>query len=248
MEQVQGNVGQVNIPLAGEERISCAARSIATIIATPKIPGGSVSLDIGEGAGVHFILHGVLASCELVVEVKAQAQFTLSVLGCLTAKHTLNVRVKTVGEGANVHVQTALVCSAGAEVELRYALEHASPRTFGRMVMRRIQHGKSTSTFKGMLKVGKGAHGTDTYLSDKVVLMGEGSKATSDPQLEILANDVKASHGATIGQLSAEELFYLRARGLDTVTAESLLLQSFLKPALIGVPLELQQQYLNPNF
>ncbi len=237
-QTLRGNCGTVNVELEPLTTLVVAPRAVATIVATPSGDEAALTMTVGEGAGVHLILVEVPQRGDITVEVGAGAQFTLSLIGALGAKHTFSSLVRLAGEGANAHVQVAVVGTGQSEAELICTVEHVARATFARMVVRRVQNGSSFSTLRGMLKVGVTAHGTDTYLSDKALLLGEHARAISEPGLEILADDVKASHGATVGQVSPEELFYLRSRGLPKVLAQQLLVRAFLNSALVGVPPE----------
>jgi Fe-S cluster assembly protein SufD len=209
---------------------------VVTITATPAADAGHLNLTVGEGAGVHLILPELPKRGSVVIEVGSGAQFTLSVAASVQHKHAFECLVRLVGDGSKAHAQLALVGTGESEAELALTLEHAARATFGRMVVRRVQKGSAFSVLKGMLKVAPGAHGTDTYLSDKALLIGETARAESNPGLEILADDVRASHGATVGQLSPDELFYVRSRGLPEPLAQELLIHAFLSSALVGVP------------
>jgi len=83
--------------------------------------------------------------------------------------------------------------------------------------------------------VAEGAQKTDGHMLNKTLLLSDRAEMDAKPELEIYADDVKCSHGATAGQLDANQLFYLRARGIDEATARGLLMQSFLAEALLEV-------------
>lgn len=241
---LQGNRGIINLPLDNTAVITMERNSTATMLVHPETTKGTIKLFVDNGAGVHVVVPKVEGLRKLSAEVAQGAQCTISLIGNLTDSQEASLILKLIGEGASVHVQMAIVGNGVAQAELKCVMEHISQGTTGRITARRVQFGSSQSSLAGMLRVDAGAVGTDTYLSDKVVLVGEEAKATSDPQLEILADDVQASHGATIGKLSEEELFYLRSRGLDQQQAIRLSLQAFLAPALIGVPQNMAETLL----
>lgn len=235
---LQGTPGTVNVELDQASAITVAPRTVATIVATTPKDVASLKLSIGEGAGVHLVLTAVSLATSLEVEVAAGATFVQSAIDSSGKSYRLTSLIRLVGEGANVHCQVAVLGRDSGGGELDLTLDHVSPRTCGRITARRVQADSSSSSLRGTLKIALRAHGTDTYLSDKVLLVGEHARAMSIPSLEILADDVKASHGATIGRLSADELFYLRSRGLPEARAHELLVRAFLAPALTGVPLQ----------
>ena len=86
---------------------------------------------------------------------------------------------------------------------------------------------ESTSIYQGIIKVEKIAQRTDSYQSNKNLLLGTEARADSIPKLEILADDVKCSHGATVGPVDKEQLFYLNCRGLNLKEAEELIVRGF---------------------
>ncbi len=230
----------MDLNLPHEGTVAIQPRCVATLVARGDPQETPVRLAVGVGSGVHLIVPKLFPYLELEAEVAAGAQFTVSLAGKAEQECIARLRVKLVGESAAVHMQVAALGSGSGSARFDCVLEHAAPKTTGRIVARRVQRDSSISQLKGMLSIAAGANGTDTYLSDKVLLMGDKAQAVSDPELEILADDVRASHGATIGRPDEEELFYLRSRGLSLASVQALLMQAFLAPALIGVPGELR--------
>ncbi len=101
-----------------------------------------------------------------------------------------------------------------------------------------ILKGSSTSVYRGLIRIEKQGQQTNSYLSNHILKIGERSLGNSIPALQIEANDVKASHGATVGQVSEEHLFYLMSRGLSRGDAESMITQGFLEPIICKIKLE----------
>ena len=103
-----------------------------------------------------------------------------------------------------------------------------------------IIDGEATAVFNGKIFVQQDAQKTNAYQSNKNILLSEGASVNTKPQLEIFADDVKCSHGCTVGRLDEEGLFYLRSRGISESTARSLLVHAFaidilehIKPAVL---------------
>lgn len=202
------------------------------------------SLKIGEGAGVHIIVNKIAECNHFSVNVGRRAQCTFTGLLATDAPSFFSSNIELTGEGANVHQQLAVLGAAAEQVYAELTFDHVVPNTTGRVVVRRAQWGESLSAVYGLLKITAAAHRTDTYLSDKALLLGAKSRATSVPSLEILADDVRASHGVSTGKLSPDELFYLRSRGLSEITAETLLVNAFFEEVLVGVPPEYRDSLL----
>jgi Fe-S cluster assembly protein SufD len=109
------------------------------------------------------------------------------------------------------------------------------PNTTSNQLYKGIYAGKSTGVFNGKILVDQIAQKTNAYQSGRNILLSPDSKVYAKPQLEIFADDVKCSHGATIGQLDEEPLFYLRSRGLDLATARLLLVRAFASEILMQI-------------
>ena len=242
MTHMKSGVLTKNITLLLDEpkkKLNIEPRTVTNVSVITQNESADGDFNIGAGAGAHIIFPISPKKGNFNIEVGANAHITMTFLGNDSDNHDINFNFNLIGQGANVHFQMAAIYSQSSQSKIYCRLVHTARQTYGRIVSRRILLDNARSALKGMLKVEKAAQSTDTYLSDKVLLLGKKSEASSDPQLEILANDVKASHGATIGKISDEELFYLRSRGINIGTAESLLSMSFLQPALVGVPADL---------
>ncbi|MBI5466211.1 MAG: SufD family Fe-S cluster assembly protein [Candidatus Kerfeldbacteria bacterium] len=193
------------------------------------------TVEVEPGASLLLVLSSLPSVFNLQASVAQDSSLTVVVAFKTKAATKFFSYIRLVGRGAKVKEQTALVASQGAEIYVENVFEHLAPQTFGRVVSRRVQADNSAGEFWGLLKVSPQATGTDTYLSDKALLIGDKARATSVPKLEILTDEVKASHGTAVGKLSPEELFYLQSRGLDRLAAEKLLTTAFLEPALAGL-------------
>lgn len=123
-------------------------------------------------------------------------------------------------------------------------VDHAMPHCFSNEFYKGIMMEQSTAVFNGKILVRPDAQKTNAYQSNKNVLLSEEAKINTKPQLEIFADDVKCSHGATTGQLDEEALFYMRSRGIDAQSAKALLTYAFAADVLEHVSLEPLKEYL----
>ncbi len=130
-------------------------------------------------------------------------------------------------EGANFELFAANIGSAVSTNEIVGNVRHLEPNATSRQIVRSVLNGKATGTYLGRIEVAHGAQKTDAEQSVKAVLLDRGATANAKPELEIFADDVKCAHGATVGELDEDQLFYLESRGLTPAGARSLLLEGF---------------------
>ena len=131
------------------------------------------------------------------------------------------------GEGAECALDGLYLVSDGQHVDNHTRLEHAKPHCDSREVYKGILDGKATGVFHGRIVVQPDAQKTDSKQTNNNLLLSDEAVINTKPQLEIYANDVKCTHGATVGQLDEQALFYLRSRGIGSTTARSLLIYAF---------------------
>lgn len=131
------------------------------------------------------------------------------------------------GEGAEAYLYGLYVTDGQQLIDNHTSIDHAQPHCSSREFYKGILDGKSTAVFNGKILVRKDAQKTDSKQSDKNLLLSESAAINTKPQLEIFADDVKCTHGATIGQIDPESIFYLRSRGLGLAEARSLLVEAF---------------------
>ncbi|MEK6751807.1 MAG: Fe-S cluster assembly protein SufD [Chloroflexota bacterium] len=115
---------------------------------------------------------------------------------------------------------------------------HLAPHTTSDLLFKGALKGKSRSVWQGMIYVAPGAQKTDGYQANRNLVLDEQSRADSIPGLEILADDVRCTHGATVGKLEAEPLFYLKSRGIPQREAEQLVVEGFFDPIMQRIPFE----------
>jgi Fe-S cluster assembly protein SufD len=114
------------------------------------------------------------------------------------------------------------------EFDARTLQDHISPRTASDLLYKNALDDRARTIFGGLIRVERDAHFTDAYQKVRNLLLSDDSEANSMPGLEILADNVRCTHGATSGQIDEDELFYLRTRGIPTKVAQRLLVIGFL--------------------
>jgi Fe-S cluster assembly protein SufD len=138
-----------------------------------------------------------------------------------------NIRAKLAGEGLEC-VLNGLYLTRGEQIADHHMIvEHAQPHCASHEYFNGILDDKSKGVFHGRIYVHPIAQKTDAKQTNKNLLLSDDATADTKPQLEIYADDVKCTHGATIGQLNDESIFYLRSRGIDTATARRMLIHAF---------------------
>ena len=179
---------------------------------------------------------------QIVVEGNARADVVLLIFPGISADIKLDVRL--VGEGAEANVYGAYVCGGEEKVKIAVDMYHDEPHCNSRQLFKGIAGGVSKVDFYGKIIVAQDAQRTEAYQENHNILLTDGAKVDTKPQLEIYADDVKCSHGATIGRLNEEEQFYMRSRGISLEDAKVLQMISFIAPVLEHVEDETQRDAL----
>jgi Fe-S cluster assembly protein SufD len=130
-------------------------------------------------------------------------------------------------EGAECQLNGLYRVGGRQHVDFHTRIEHVQPHGTSREYFKGILDGRSRGVFNGRIHVHPGAQRTDSEQQNKNLLLSRDAEVDTKPELEIYADDVKCSHGATVGQLDADMLFYLRARGIDETSARGLLTYGF---------------------
>ncbi len=156
-------------------------------------------------------------------------------MGGTLARHDAIARL---GLGADCTLNGLYLADGEQLVDNHTEIEHAMPNGTSHEVYKGILGGRARGVFNGRIKVRPDAQKTDAKQTNKTLLLSDEAQINTKPQLEIFANDVKCTHGATVGQLSADALFYLRARGIGADEARALLIRAFAADVVSKVRLE----------
>jgi Fe-S cluster assembly protein SufD len=135
---------------------------------------------------------------------------------------------RMIGSGARSDMLSISVANADQEFDQRTLQDHLQPNTTSDLLYKNALSDRARTIFSGLIKVEPGAHRTDAYQKVRNLLLSDEAEANSMPGLEILADDVRCTHGATSGQVEPEELFYLLSRGIPDRIAKSLVVKGFL--------------------
>ena len=154
------------------------------------------------------------------------------------------VTVRFTGEGGDCQLRGLYLAGGSSRVNFKIDMEHGVPHCSSRQLFKGILSDEARTEFFGLIRVPSKCIGTEAYQENHNLLLGDACRAQSLPQLEIYADDVKCSHGATFGRLSEEELFYMRSRGVPIEEAHRLQLTAFASEVLEGVPEDIAGQAL----
>src|SRR5438270_5410768 len=135
---------------------------------------------------------------------------------------------RLVGEGARSDLLAVAIAHGKEEFDARTLQDHVSPHTASDLLYQNALDGRARTIFGGLIRVERHAHFTDAYQKVRNLLLSDDAEANSMPGLEILADNVKCSHGATSGQVDEEEMFYLLSRGIPEIVAKQLVVAGFL--------------------
>ena len=144
----------------------------------------------------------------------------------------LEITVDLAGAGAQAQVKVLYLCRADEKVRIRVVMHHLAPECHSTQLINGIAGGRADVRFDGTIVVAPDAQKTEAYQENHNIVLTQEAKVVTKPQLEIYADDVKCSHGATVGQLNADELFYMRSRGIPEAEARTLQMLSFLSPVI----------------
>lgn len=183
---------------------------------------------------------------QIVVEGDARVDVVVLVFPGVSADVKLDVHL--VGEGAEANIYGAYVCGGDEKVKIAVDMYHDVPHCNSRQLFKGIAGGVSKVDFYGKIIVAQDAQRTEAYQENHNILLTDGAKVDTKPQLEIYADDVKCSHGATIGRLNEEEQFYMRSRGISLEDAKVLQMISFIAPVLENIQDESEREQLAVRF
>jgi Fe-S cluster assembly protein SufD len=139
---------------------------------------------------------------------------------------------RLIGEGARSDLLAVAIALADQEFDARTLQDHISPHTASDLLYKNALSDRARCTFGGLIRVEPQAHFTDAYQKVRNLLLSDDAEANSMPGLEILADNVRCTHGATSGQIEKDELFYLRSRGIPIPMAQRLIVTGFLNEVI----------------
>ncbi len=215
-------------------------------------------VDIALEEGAHFEQYGIVNPCRhgWCMEATRVTQKRDSTFKSLTyTKGTKSVRqdfrISLMEENATCDLKGISLLSEGRQAHTNIHIDHQAPHCRSHQLFKTVLSDHSRSSFEGKIYVHSKAQKTEAYQLNNNLLLDDKSVANSKPNLEIFADDVKASHGATVSQLNQEHIHYLRTRGIEPQTAKMLLLEGFgldILEDVSYVPVKVRMQQLAKKY
>lgn len=236
--------------------ISAGKRSQSTFIeithsigANPSFTNSVIETQVRESAVVNY--HKLTNNPDSAYCVSTN-NFELSNNSALTTSSVYlsgifqrnNLNVTLSGEHCEANLDGFYYSTGKCFIDNHTFVDHAMPNSYSNEFYKGIINGDSEAVFNGRILVRQDAQKTNAYQSNKNILLSPNASINTKPELEIYADDVKCSHGATTGSLDNESLFYMRARGIDTDTAKALLLNAFAAEIVNRIKLPALQDYI----
>jgi Fe-S cluster assembly protein SufD len=199
---------------------------------------------VGEGATLsHFRLQAEsteafhLATLRAEIAGNGAYEAFTAVIGAKISRAEFHVTL--VGAQAHTHLNAAQLLPGAQHGDFTSVVQHKAPNCTSRQTVKSVLDGTARGVFQGRIEVDRIAQKTDGYQMNQALLLSPTAEMDIKPELQIFADDVKCSHGATIGALDPEQIFYLRSRGIAEAEARSMLIRAFLTEALEPVTHEI---------
>ena len=208
---------------------------------------------VGQGAIVDYYTdqresENAFHVANLQAHVSAKGVFASHAFltGARIMRHDIGIALK--GEGADCTMNGVYLADGDRLMDTHTSLDHAMPHCTSHELYKGILAGRSRAVFNGRIIVRIDAQKTDAKQTNRALLLSDDATINSNPQLEIFADDVKCTHGAAVGQLDEEAMFYLQARGLSRVEARDMLLHAFAGEVLEGIKIPALREQIEQNF
>jgi len=235
----EGEAGKTPPAVFPRVLIVAEANSAATIIESYASPDTAVyltnaivDLAVGDGARIqHYKIQrestGAFHVATTRAQLGAQATYNTTTInfGAALSRHDIDVRMDH--EGAECSIDGLYMVDGSQHTDTHSVIDHRQPHCTSHQLYKGILDGKSRAVFNGKVFVRHGAQQTDAQQTNKNLLLSKHARVDTKPQLEIFADDVKCTHGAAVGQLDEEELFYLESRGINPGLARNMLTYGF---------------------
>ena len=208
------------------------------------------TIEVGPTANVDLVFRQQTAkqrsqSLAIELEIKAGANVTLSTLILGEDSTSNEITVNLCEEHSSVSLNGLYIQGGKCHTTTKVTVNHLVPHCQSNQLFKGIIKDEAFCEFSGLIKVMPNAQKTEAYQTSRNMLLSDAAHAKAEPHLEIYADDVKCSHGATSGQLDAQQLFYMQQRGIDEATAKRLLMAAFAIEVVERIPVESVRERLS---
>jgi Fe-S cluster assembly protein SufD len=195
------------------------------------------AIEVGEDAVLSHVrlqneATGAFHLATLYVEVASRGAYDAFTFNLGSRLCRTEIHARLLGEGGIVHLNAAQLLRGTQHADFTTVVAHDAPACASRQTVKNVLSGRSRGVFQGRIEVAQAAQKTDGYQMNQALLLSPDAEVDSKPELRIHADDVKCSHGATVGALDPVQLFYLRTRGVPEAEARAMLVRAFLSEAL----------------
>jgi Fe-S cluster assembly protein SufD len=242
----RGRTGEVRVKFAstGQARVLIVLEDGAALHYLESVGGSlmglqNIGVEVRVGDNAHFTHARIalaspkavqVADVSAIVARNGSYRLYSGAFGAELSR--LELKLSLDGEGAEARFFGVGVLGDGTHADVTTHIVHAAGNTQSTQLFKNVAGGKSRAVYQGRITVSKGANGSDSRQTAKALLLGPRAEADLKPELEIFADDVKCAHGAAVGDLDADSMFYLRARGIPEAEARNLLIRAFLEEAV----------------
>jgi Fe-S cluster assembly protein SufB/Fe-S cluster assembly protein SufD len=181
-----------------------------------------ITLQAMGNESVHF------SNRKAFLERDARIKWYLGAFGTSLSRYKVDSVLR--GEGASAEHIEIIVGNKNQAFDVTANTIHLGPNSKGRVLAKSVLKDTAKSVFKGMIRIGKNAKASESYLAGHAILLDKGAKSDSIPGLEIETNEVKATHSASVAQMDEEQMFYLMSRGYSKEGARKVIIDGFLEP------------------
>lgn len=228
----------IDVPAGADGAVVVRYRSStdAACVVVPRL-----TATVGDNARLNLIIvqdwnYATRAMGRAVMDLGRDAGLTLSEVGLGGRVGRLHLDVNFIGQGSYAKIYGAYFGEEDQTLDYRYFMNHIGTNTRADMFLKGAVEDSALSVFTGMIRIEKTGQKTESFQTNRNLILSEGAAAQSVPNLEILANDVKCGHGSSVGPLDADQRYYLRSRGLTADRADRLQVQGFFEEVVSLIP------------
>ena len=185
----------------------------------------------------HFAYHRVHLGQD------CHAELVVAATGSRLAKVYMDVAM--MGAGSTARISGLIIGDGKQHFDFQSLQDHFAPNCMSDLLVKGALRDEAVSVYSGLIKIRKDAQHSDAYQANRSLILSPKAKADSIPKLEIEANDVRCTHGATMGQVDADQLFYLQSRGFSLEDAQNTLVHGFFQPVIDRIALEQVRQQIH---